>query len=83
MLRVIVGNCHYSFILTTCINLSLLFLIHANWLNCVNWCNFSLRACAAAALKDVTAYFTKEKGQVAVSKRTTETVPLITINAQI
>lgn len=42
-------------------------------------CNFSLRACAATALKDVTDYFTKEQGQVAVSKRTTETVPLITI----
>uniref|UniRef100_A0A7N5ZX83 6-phosphofructo-2-kinase domain-containing protein n=1 Tax=Anabas testudineus TaxID=64144 RepID=A0A7N5ZX83_ANATE len=37
------------------------------------------KACAAAALKDVTAYFTKEQGQVAVSKRTTETVPLITM----
>lgn len=42
-------------------------------------CNFSLRACAAAALKDVAAYFTKEQGQVAVSKRTTETVPLIAL----
>lgn len=39
----------------------------------------SLRACASAALKDVAAYFTKEQGQVAVSKRTTETVPLFTI----
>lgn len=39
--------------------------------------NFSLRACAAAALKDVAVYFTKEQGQVAVSKRTAETVPLI------
>lgn len=39
----------------------------------------SLRACASAALKDVSAYFSKEQGQVAVSKRTTETVPLITI----
>lgn len=35
-----------------------------------------LRACAAAALKDVTIYFTKEQGQVAVSKRTSENVPL-------
>lgn len=32
--------------------------------------DFSLRACASAALKDVAAYFTKEQGQVAVSKRT-------------
>lgn len=39
--------------------------------------DLSLRACAAAALKDVAAYFTKEHGQVAVSKRTTETVPPI------
>lgn len=30
-----------------------------------------LRACAAAALKDVAAYFTKEQGQVAVSEQTT------------
>ncbi|XP_031146476.2 6-phosphofructo-2-kinase/fructose-2,6-bisphosphatase-like [Sander lucioperca] len=33
------------------------------------------KACAAAALKDVAAYFSKEQGQVAVSKRTPETVP--------
>lgn len=39
-------------------------------------CHFSLRACAAAALKDVSIYFTKEQGQVAVSKRTSENVPL-------
>lgn len=50
---------------------------------CLYDCNFSLRACAAAALKDVTAYFTQEQGQVAVSKRTTGTVPLITLNTLI
>lgn len=32
------------------------------------------RACAAAALKDVATYFTKEEGQVAVSERTTGNV---------
>lgn len=37
----------------------------------VRQCHLSLRACAAAALKDVAAYFTKEQGQVAVSKQTT------------
>lgn len=31
-----------------------------------------VRACAAAALKDVATYFTKEEGQVAVSERTSE-----------
>uniref|UniRef100_A0A8C6PUZ0 6-phosphofructo-2-kinase/fructose-2,6-biphosphatase 1 n=1 Tax=Nothobranchius furzeri TaxID=105023 RepID=A0A8C6PUZ0_NOTFU len=31
------------------------------------------KACASAALKDVAAYFSKEHGQVAVSKRTTKT----------
>lgn len=42
-------------------------------------CPSCLRACASAALKDVATYFTKEQGQVAVSKRTTEPVPLFTI----
>lgn len=37
-------------------------------------CVSSLRACASAALRDVAAYFTKEHGQVAVSKRLTDTV---------
>lgn len=37
-------------------------------------CNVFVRACAAAALRDVTTYFTKEEGQVAVSERTTESV---------
>lgn len=32
----------------------------------------SARACAAAALRDVATYFTKEEGQVAVSERTSE-----------
>lgn len=38
----------------------------------VNSCRVFVRACAAAALRDVATYFTKEEGQVAVSERTSE-----------
>lgn len=40
----------------------------------VNSCRVFVRACAAAALRDVATYFTKEEGQVAVSERTSENV---------
>ena len=42
---------------------------------CVSDCVFYHSACASAALQDLTAYFSKEHGQVAVSKSTTETPP--------
>jgi hypothetical protein len=38
-----------------------------------------VRACAAAALKDLAAYFTQEQGQVAVSRRTNRAVQLMQI----
>uniref|UniRef100_A0AAX7T4V3 6-phosphofructo-2-kinase domain-containing protein n=1 Tax=Astatotilapia calliptera TaxID=8154 RepID=A0AAX7T4V3_ASTCA len=40
---------------------------------CIYECHFSPRACAAAALKDVALYFTKELGQVAVFDATNTT----------
>ena len=74
MMRVNMGNADLTFIPVTWSASLCSFMSHSLYK-----CNFSLRACASAALKDVAAYFTKEQGQVAVSKRTTETVPLITI----